>query len=100
MPLLFFPSTTPFLPSFVRYLNSPSTRFGLFIGLLMYTSYGYAHNTWANPALIGVTAFIGLCLPSYARLSNKLEEKTNHRTALVTAGRVARFAAQFAFNLL
>lgn len=98
--LLFFPSTRPFLPSVRRYLNSPSTRFGLFIGLLMFVSYGSAHGTWTNPALIGVTAFVGLCLPSYARLSNKIEERANNLLALVTAGRLARFVAQLAFNFV
>jgi hypothetical protein len=99
MSILSFPVSVDFSPSVRRYLNSPSTRFGLFIGLLTYASYGYAHGTWAEPALIGISAFVGICLPSYARLSNKIEEKVNDIFALITAGRVARFGAQLVFNL-
>ena len=64
----------------------------------MFVSYGYAHGTWSNPALIGVSTFIAFSLPTYARLSNKIEERANNLLALVTVGRLARFSAQFAFN--
>lgn len=64
----------------------------------MYGSYAAAHEAWASGALIATSIFIGLALPLYSKLSNRLEERVNFRTALVTAGRLARFAAQFAFN--
>jgi len=64
----------------------------------MFVSYGYAHGTWSNPSLIGVSTFIAFSLPTYARLSNRIEERANNLLALVTIGRLARFAAQLAFN--
>lgn len=64
----------------------------------MYGSYAAAHDAWARGALIATSIVIGLALPHYSRFSNRLEERINFRTALVTAGRTARFAAQFAFN--
>jgi hypothetical protein len=38
-------------------------------------------------------------LPSYAKLSNKAELWANNRFGFVTAGRLGRFAPQYAFNL-
>ena len=58
---------------FGRYVRSTSTRTAAFVGLLTYLSYAYAHGSWANPALIGVSLFVGLFLPTYAKLSNKAE---------------------------
>src|SRR5437764_1358039 len=44
----------------LRYVRSPSTRMAAFAALLSYLSYAYAHGSWANPALIGVSVFVGL----------------------------------------
>jgi hypothetical protein len=82
-----------------RYVRSPSTRMAGFVGLLSYLSYAYAHGSWANSALIGVSVFVGVFLPSYAKLSNKAELWTNNRFGFVTGGRIGRFVPQFAFNL-
>lgn len=82
-----------------RYMRSPSTRMAAFVGLLTYLSYAYAHNSGANPALIGVSLFIGIFLPSYAKLSNKAELWANNRFGFVTAGRLGRFLPQYIFNL-
>lgn len=70
------------------------------MGALMYVSYAAAFGAWANPALIAVTALIGIALPSYSRVSNRIEQRVNYALVLVTAGRLARFFAQFAFNLI
>jgi len=82
-----------------RYVRSPSTRMAAFVGLLSYVSYAYAHGSWTNPALIGVSVFSGVFLPSYAKLSNKAELWANNRFGFVTAGRLGRFVPQYAFNL-
>jgi hypothetical protein len=82
-----------------RYLRSPSTRWAAFVGLLTYASYAYAHNSWTNASLIGVSLFIGVFLPSYARLSNNAELWTNNRFGFVSIGRLGRFFPQFVFNL-
>ena len=82
-----------------RYLRSPSTRMGAFAGLIFYLSYAYAHNSGANSALIGVSLFIAIFLPNYAKLSNKAELWANNRFGFVTAGRLGRFFPQYVFNL-
>ena len=82
-----------------RWLRSSSTRTAAFVGLLSYLSYAYAHGSWANPALISVSVFVGVFLPSYAKLSNKAELWANNRFGFVTCGRLGRFIPQFAFNL-
>jgi len=82
-----------------RYLRSPSTRWAAFVGLLSYLSYAYAHGSWTNPALIGVSVFVGLFIPIYAKFSNKAELWANNRFGFVTAGRLGRFVPQYAFNL-
>ena len=82
-----------------RYLRSPSTRWAAFVGLLSYLSYAYAHGSWTNPALIGVSVFVGVFIPSYAKFSNKAELWANNRFGFVTAGRLGRFVPQYAFNL-
>lgn len=81
-----------------RYLRSPSTLLGLAMGGVMYAAYAFAHSAWTNPALIGVCAVVAVLLPSYSRLSNKLEERVNLRFAVVTFGRLGRFALQLSFN--
>jgi nicotinic acid mononucleotide adenylyltransferase len=85
--------------TFGRYVRSSSTRMAAFVGLLSYLSYAYAHSSWANPVLIGVSLFVGVFLPSYAKLSNKAELWANNRFGFVTSGRLGRFIPQYAFNL-
>ena len=84
---------------FGRYVRSTSTRTAAFVGLLTYVSYAYAHGSWANPALIGVSLFTGLFLPTYAKLSNKAELWAQNQFGFVTIGRLGRFVPQYAFNL-
>lgn len=84
---------------FRRYLRSTSTRMAAFGGLVTYVSYAYAHGSWANPALIGMSVFVGVFLPSYSKLSNKAELWANNRFGFVTAGRLGRFLPQLGFNL-
>jgi hypothetical protein len=92
-------ATSGFPDRALRYLRSPSTRWAAFVGLLTYASYAYAHSSWANYSLIGVALFIGVFLPSYARLSNNAELWTNNRFGFVSIGRLGRFLPQFVFNL-
>ena len=82
-----------------QYVRSPSTRIAAFGGVVSYLSYAAAHGSWANPALIGVSLFVGLFLPSYAKLSNKAELWANNALGYVTAGRLGRFIPQYLFNL-
>lgn len=83
-----------------RYVRSPSTRMAAFGGLLIYLSYAYAHDSWTNPTLIAVSAFVGLFLPTYAKISNKAELWANNQFGFVTCGRLGRFIPQLAFNLV
>jgi nicotinic acid mononucleotide adenylyltransferase len=83
-----------------HYLRSPSTRMAAFVGFLTYLSYAYAHGSWSNAALIGVSLFVGIFLPSYAKLSNKAELWANNLFGFVTAGRLGRFIPQYIFNLV
>ncbi|MDP1962397.1 MAG: hypothetical protein Q8K93_09370 [Reyranella sp.] len=83
----------------LRYVRSPSTRLAAFAALLSYLSYAYAHGSWANPALISVSVFIGVFMPSYAKLSNKADLWAGNRFGFVTAGRLGRFIPQYLFNL-
>jgi hypothetical protein len=85
---------------FSRYARSPSTRLAAFAGLLTYLCYAYAHNSWTNPALIGVAIFFALFMPTYSRISNKIEIWSNNRFGYVTGGRGGRFVFQFAVNLV
>jgi len=43
-----------------RYVRSTSTRMAAFVGVITYLSYAYAHGSWTNPALIGVSLFTAL----------------------------------------
>ena len=88
-----------FAGRFGRYTRSPSTRLAAFAGLLTYFCYAYAHNSWTNPALIGVALFFALFMPTYTRISNKVELWANNQFGYVTGGRLARFLFQFAVNL-
>ena len=62
-----------------RHLRSPSTRLAAFAGLLTYLCYAYAHDSWTNPALIGVAIFFAVFMPTYTRISNKAELWANNR---------------------
>ena len=46
-----------------------------------------------------MSVFVGVFLPSYAKLSNKAELWANNRFGFVTCGRLGRFIPQYAFNL-
>lgn len=82
-----------------HYLASPSVKFGLAVGGLMYVSYGVSHHAFSNFWLLCLCAFIGVFIPYYSRLSNKFEEKVAFLTARVTLGRISRFVPQFIFNV-
>ncbi len=92
-------SPVDFAGKFRRYVCSPSTRLAAFAGLLTYFCYAYAHNSWTNPALIGVAVFFALFMPTYGKVSNKVELWANNRFGYVTGGRLARFVFQFCVNL-
>ena len=66
----------------------------------MYLSYAYAHGAWDNLVLIGLSIFVAGFLSIFANLSNAVSEWANNFTAMITAGRLARFAVQLAFNLV
>lgn len=79
-------------------LDRRSAVFSGVLAAVLYVSYAFAHDVWGNPTLILTAVFIGLHLPDYSRLSNRLEERLQEHTAVITAGRLGRFALQFAFN--
>ncbi|MEO6918186.1 MAG: hypothetical protein ABI171_03970 [Collimonas sp.] len=81
------------------YLSSPSVRLSIGVGLLMYISYAATHQAFGNVGLIALCAFVGAFIPYYSKLSNKLEEIINLRTAIVSLGRLGRFLPQLAFNI-
>lgn len=82
-----------------RWVRSPSTRIAAFGGLVSYVSYAYAHGSWANPTLVAVSVFVGVFLPSYAKLSNKAALWADNQFGFVTAGKLGRFIPQYLFNL-
>ena len=86
--------------SLYSYVRNPSSRLAALIGGLMYVSYAAGFDAWLNPALIGVALFVGIALPSYSRLSNRIEQRANYVFALVTLGRLARFLPQLLFNIV
>jgi nicotinic acid mononucleotide adenylyltransferase len=89
------------VPAKVRqYVRSSSTRMAAFGGLITYVLYAYAHGSWSNLALIAVSVFVGVFLPSYAKFSNKAELWANNRFGFVTAGKLGRFLPQYVFNLI
>jgi hypothetical protein len=71
---------------FGRYTRSPSTRLAAFAGLLTYSCYAYAHDSWINPALIGVALFFALFMPTYSRISNKIEIWSNNQFGYCSTG--------------
>lgn len=83
----------------LRWSRSPTNRFAVAVGLLIYVSYSYGHDAWDKPGTVIAALVVGLCLPRYSRISNKIDEKLCWLTAWVTAGRLGRFALQFLFNL-
>lgn len=83
----------------IQYISSPSTLTAITVGSVMYCSYAYIHSAWENVVLILVCLFVAIFLPAYSRLSNKVEEITNLRTAIVSIGRISRFVIQFIFNI-
>lgn len=84
---------------FAFYFRSPSTLYGIAIGLLMFLSYAWAYRAWSNPGLLALSAFIGVFIPFYSRLSNHLDEKVSLKTARVSDGRVCRLLLQLAMNI-
>jgi nicotinic acid mononucleotide adenylyltransferase len=82
-----------------KYVASFSTQLGLVVGMLMYISYGLAHQAFQNLGLMMLCAFIGCFIPYYSRFSNKIEEIVNLRSARVSYGRIARFLPQLIFNI-
>ncbi|SDW77238.1 Predicted N-acyltransferase, GNAT family [Marininema mesophilum] len=81
------------------HITSPSTWMGYLSAILMYLSYAFAGDAWLNPGLLGVCLFIGICLPYYSKVSNRVDEWFAFKTALVTPGRIGRFMIQLVFNL-
>ena len=80
------------------WLRSPSSRLSMAMGTVMYLSYAASNDAWLNPVLIAFSVFVALALPSYSKLSNKLEERTNFHFGLISLGRISRFLAQLLFN--
>lgn len=66
----------------------------------MYVAYAFAHGAWDNFVLVGLALFIAGFLASFANLSNAVADWANNKTAMITVGRLARFAVQLAFNLV
>ncbi len=65
----------------------------------MYLSYAYAHGAWTSWVLVAVAIFVAGFLSTFAKLSNAVADWANNALAVVTFGRLARFAMQLAFNL-
>jgi predicted GNAT family N-acyltransferase/nicotinic acid mononucleotide adenylyltransferase len=66
----------------------------------MYASYAVEYRAYFNIPLISLAVFVGAFIPYYSRISNRVEERVNLRTALITIGRLFRFTLQLAFNAL
>jgi hypothetical protein len=79
--------------------HSRSNRFAALVALFAFVSYGAGHQAWLSFGLWAACIFVALALPTYSRFSNKIDERFCRLTAWVTAGRLARFVLQFAFNL-
>ncbi|SFS30709.1 GNAT family N-acetyltransferase [Marininema halotolerans] len=89
----------PVWKSIYSHVTSPSTWMGYLSAVLMYLAYAFAGDAWLNPGLLGVSLFIGFCLPYYSKISNRVDEWFAFKTALVTPGRIGRFIIQLIFNL-
>jgi hypothetical protein len=81
--------------SYVRQL-----RVSLCIGALVYFAYGTGTSMWASPWLSGTAVFMALCAPLFSFLCNFADAALVRVTRLVTMGKLARFLAQLAFNLI
>jgi hypothetical protein len=81
------------------YFQSFFTRLGYLMGVVMYLAYVLPTGSWENPWLIGVAAFVGFFLPSFASLSDYFESRALLRTGSVFLGKIGRFLWQFLFNL-
>ncbi|HUN53045.1 MAG TPA: hypothetical protein VMU42_18105 [Candidatus Sulfotelmatobacter sp.] len=89
---------TGFSRFFSNIRDRRSSVFAAILAVVLYVSYAFPHNGWSNPTLLLTAIFIGLHLPDYSRLSNRLEERLQERTAIVSLGRLGRFALQYTFN--
>ncbi len=83
-----------------KYLGSFSSQLGLLMGALYYFAYAAPSDSWTDPWLIGVSLFISVFAPYYSKFSNRIDEKAAFRTASLFAGKIARFAAQYLFNVV
>lgn len=92
-------SNNGFVRYIKNYIGSQSSQLGIAASVIMYLSYGIAQQAFSNVALIATVCFVGVFIPFYSKLSNKLEEYANLKTAKVTPGRIARFIPQLIFNL-
>lgn len=70
------------------------------MGALYFFSYAFPKGCWNDPYLIGVSLFIAGFAPYYSKFSNKIDEKSAFYTASVFLGKLARFAAQYLFNIM
>ncbi len=88
-----------FISYIKNYIGSQSSQLGIAASVIMYLSYGVAQNKFGNIYLIATTCFVGIFIPYYSKLSNRMEEHANLKTAKVTFGRIARFIPQLIFNV-
>ena len=77
-----------------------SYRLSGLTAFLTYITYAWLNDAWGNYALVGIGVYLYLSIPAYSRLSNQLESGTSAFAGLTTAGRVARYAMQFAVNCI
>lgn len=82
------------------YLRSFSTRLALFVGVLMYFSYGFKQKLWLNLFLIGVCLFVAIYLPFFTKLIDSIERKFQLKSGKVFIGKIGRFIPQLIFNLI
>lgn len=87
------------MKQFKHYLNSFSTQLGWIMGILYYFSYAAFNKNWSNKYLISISIFIAFFAPFYSHWSNRIDEKATFYTALVFAGKLSRFIAQYLFNI-
>jgi nicotinic acid mononucleotide adenylyltransferase len=82
------------------YINSFSTKLALFVGILMYITYGFKEKLWPNLFLIGVCLFVAIFLPHFTKLIDLIEKKFELVSGKLFVGKVGRFAPQLVFNLV
>ncbi len=83
-----------------NYLFSFSTQLGWLMGFLYYIAYATPSHAWSDPYLITVSIFIAFFAPYYSRFSNKIDETLCFYTASIFSGKLARFLAQYIFNIV